>query len=71
VSGVTTKSTLFNDTNAPEIRFVTSGWATTLQIQGAPGSSGSLGGYCYVKIHFGGGEGSAGEAMEWSVIDYE
>jgi len=70
-SGVATKNTLFNDAAAPDIGFAISGWSVTLQIRGASGTTGSLGGYCYVKIHFGGGEGVSGEAYEWSVTDYE
>lgn len=64
--------TLQDTTNnaCPRINIALSGWTATIQISGSGGSAGSLGGYCYIMIHFGGGEGSGGETTEWNVTEY-
>jgi hypothetical protein len=53
---------------APDAQVVLSGWTASLQLKGNGGAAGSLGGYCWITLHLGGGEGPAGESIEWVVV---
>ena len=58
--------------NVPILNINFSGWEAFIDVKGANGGvpGGSFGGYCYVEINFGGGEGDHGESIVWNLTEY-
>jgi len=58
--------------NVPNINVGFSGWEAFIDIKGADGGipGGVFGGYCYIELNFGSGEGNLGEAIVWNLTEY-
>ena len=54
----------------PLLNLTFSGWEAYIDIKGATGPGGSLGGYCYIELNFGSGEGNFGESIVWNLTEY-
>jgi hypothetical protein len=70
IGSVITLEDLQNGT-VPVLNIGFSGWEAYIDIKGANGGvpGGSFGGYCYIELNFGGGEGNQGEEIVWNITE--
>jgi len=71
IGGVITLQDLQNG-NIPIFNISYSGWEAFIEIKGANGGipGGVFGGYCYLELNFGSGEGNLGEQIVWNITEY-
>jgi len=69
IGSVVTLQDLQNGT-FPLLNLTFSGWEAYIDIKGANGAAGSFGGYCYIELNFGSGEGNFGESIVWNLSEY-
>jgi hypothetical protein len=69
IGSVVTLQDLQNGT-FPLLNLTFSGWEAYIDIRGANGAAGSFGGYCYIELNFGSGEGNFGESIVWNLTEY-
>lgn len=57
--------------SVPGLNISFSGWEAFIEIRGASGGvpGGVFGGYCYIELNFGAGEGDNGEAFVWNITE--
>ncbi|NBP59263.1 hypothetical protein EBU71_22450, partial [bacterium] len=60
-----------NNSGAPNFNFWYSGWEAAIEMRGTDGApAGFWGGFCYLELNFGGGEGGSGEQIVWNITEY-
>ena len=71
IGSVITLQDLQNGT-IPVLNIGFSGWEAYIEVRGADGGvpGGVFGGYCYIELNFGSGEGNLGESIVWNLTEY-